>query len=107
MPIKGGPRREETGKKGTERRAYNMEETDSGQAQDMERMPESEEQDDGAIAPEEESEEAFDFRTAHGVEMMQIGRDRRLVQDLIEVLLYNEIYHRRCRRRQNRSWYFG
>ncbi len=89
------------------RHPADMEETDSGQAQDMERMPESEEQDDGAIAPEEESEEAFDFRTAHGVEMMQIGRDRRLVQDLIEVLLYNEIYHRRCRRRQNRSWYFG
>lgn len=89
------------------RHPADMEETDSGQAQDMERMPESEEQDDGAIAPEEESEEAFDFRTAHGVEMMQIGRDRRSVQDLIEVLLYNEIYHRRCRRRQNRSWYFG
>ena len=37
MPMKGGPKREATGRRATERRALNMEETDSGKA----RMPES------------------------------------------------------------------
>lgn len=89
-----------------------MRESDAGLPQEeengqMESMPQREASEDNAIAPEEESEEAYDLRSPYGVGMMQLGADRRSLQDLIEVLLYNEIYHRRCRRRQNRSWYFG
>ena len=59
------------------------------------------------IAPEEETDEAYDFRSDSGVEMMQVCGGGRCMQDLIEVLLYNEIHRRRCRRRRGRSWYFG
>ncbi len=59
------------------------------------------------IAPEEEEECAYDFSSESGLEIMQLSGGGRTLQDLIEVLLYNEIYHRRCCRRRQRSWYFG
>lgn len=62
---------------------------------------------DDGIMSEEESEEAYDFRSPSGLEMMQMDRRDRSIQDLIEVLLYNEIHRRRRRRRRHRSWYFG
>ena len=38
---------------------------------------------------------------------MEFGGNNRSIQDIIEVLLYNEIHRRRIRRRRGRSWYFG
>lgn len=59
----------------------------------------------GQIAPQEEpSEPAYDFRSG-GIGMMQA--DGRNLQDLIEILLFNEIHRRRRRRRRRHSWYFG
>lgn len=59
------------------------------------------------IAPEEESDGAYDYWNGGGMESYQVrGRDRS-VQDLIEVLLFNEIHRRRRRRRNRRSWYMG
>ncbi len=83
---------------------------------------------DMGIMPEEESDEAYDFRSG-GLEMLQkrpdrndpgccapggacrregrCGRNDHSLPNLIEVLLYDEIHRRRRRRRGRHSWYFG
>lgn len=62
------------------------------------------------IMPEEEAEESEGMTgppSSLQMETMQYRRDDRSLQDMIEVLLYNEIHRRRCARRCGRSWYFG
>lgn len=60
--------------------------------------------DEDFIMPEEEDDTAA---PSLSMEAMQYQGDDRSLQDMIEVLLYNEIYRRRCCRRRGRSWYFG
>ena len=68
------------------------------------------EEDDGMmdeITPEEEQEGARNYQPIGPVDMMQMGRQDRSLQNLIEALLFHEMHRRRRRRRRNRNWYFG
>lgn len=87
----------------------------AGEDADGEEETESAEEAEDFIVPEEEPDDAGEMpaplrmpsQSSMQMETMQYRGDGRFLQDMIEVLLYNEIHRRRIRRRRGHSWYFG